>query len=181
MAATIVSLQLSIDRADDLQFPNVPGGRREAVQRFLRTAIGVQQGAYPATEAMIVTGGARATGTVTCATVIATNTVTINGTAITAVTGAAGNNQFDRSGTDTQTAANLAAAINASTTDIISKNVVASSSGAVVTLTAIAAGHSGNAITLASSGATVAVSGARLTGGTGTTTRYLTSTTTGGF
>lgn len=109
--------------------------------------------------------GAAATGTVTCATVIATNTVTINGVVITAVTGAAGANQFDRSGTNAQTATNLAAAINASVTALIEQQVTATALSAVVTITSRQANSSGNAITLASSGGTLAVSGARLTGG----------------
>lgn len=83
---------------------------------------------------------ANAVGTVTCATVLATNTVTLNGTALTAVTGAASNNQFDRSGTDTATATNLAAAINASTTSLVSGHVVANNIYATVTCASVAVG-----------------------------------------
>lgn len=119
------------------------------------------------------TGMTAASGTVTCATVIATNTVTIGGVTFTAVTGAAGANQFDRSGgTDTLVAAALAAAINASVTAGVAGCVTATSSGAVVTITAAQPGKIGNAITLASSGSTVAVSGARLANGAETLTSY---------
>lgn len=79
------------------------------------------------------------------------------------------NNQFDFGGTDTETATALKTAINASTTALISGQVIATSSGAVVTLTAVTPGTTGNMITLASSGATLTVTGARLTGGSDTT------------
>jgi hypothetical protein len=82
------------------------------------------------------------------------------------------NNVFDFGGTDTETATDLARAINASTTGLISGAVTATSDGAVVTLTADDGGLGGNDITLASSGSTVAVSGARLTGGTETTLTF---------
>lgn len=87
---------------------------------------------------------------------------------------AVANNQFDFGGSDTETATALAAAINASTTAIINKHVTATSSGAVVTLTAVQPGHAGNAVTTATSGATLAITGsaARLTGGTETITSY---------
>jgi hypothetical protein len=80
------------------------------------------------------------------------------------------NNQFDFGGTDTETAAALVAAINASTTALVSGQVVASNVGAVVTLTAIIPGRAGNAITIATSGSTLAITGsvARLAGGTET-------------
>jgi hypothetical protein len=82
---------------------------------------------------------------------------------------AAANNEFDCVGTDSETATAMAAAVNASTTDIISKVVTGAAASAVVTLTAKPAGHCGNAVTLASSNGTrLAVSGARLTGGSDT-------------
>lgn len=79
---------------------------------------------------------------------------------------AAANNEFDCTGSNAETATALAAAINASTTALISGQVSASASSAVVTITALHAGVTGNAITLATSdGTDLAVSGARLTGG----------------
>lgn len=111
----------------------------------------------------------RASGTVTCATVLANDTVTINGSVFTAVTGAAGANQFDRTpGTDTTTATNLAAAINASVDPKIAGIIGAKSAAAVVTVYFKQRGTVGNATTLTSSGATLAVSGATFAGGAAT-------------
>lgn len=83
---------------------------------------------------------------------------------------AVANNQFDFGGSNDQTAAALAAAINATTTDIVELAVQASVASAVVTITAEQGGVGGNDVTLASSnGGRLAVTGARLTGGTETT------------
>jgi hypothetical protein len=112
--------------------------------------------------------GAAASGTVTAATVVATNTLTINGVVFTAVAAGAVGNQFNVGGNDTVTAANIAAAINASVTAGVQGVVTATSALAVVTITAVQPGLTGNAISLASSGATLTVSGAKLTGGTNT-------------
>lgn len=86
---------------------------------------------------------------------------------------AVGNNQFDFGGSNSETATALAAACNASTTDIVEFHVSAAASGAVVTFTARTPGHTGNGITLATSdGTRLAITGgaSRLTGGTGTRT-----------
>lgn len=85
---------------------------------------------------------------------------------------AVANNQFDFGGTDTETATALAAAINASTTDIVEFHVSAAASGAEVTITSRTPGHIGNAVSIASSGATLAITGSlsRLAGGTATRT-----------
>lgn len=73
---------------------------------------------------------------------------------------AVGNNEFDFTGSNTETATALAAAINASTTGAISDFVTATSSAGVVTVTADVAGVSGNAITFVSSdGTRLAVTG----------------------
>ena len=114
--------------------------------------------------------GVAASGTVTAATVLAADTVTIGGIQFDAVAGARtpGSNDFDQSGTDTTTAADLAAAINDPLNGIglsSTINVTASPSVAVVTITADAEGTDDNAITLTSSGATLTVSGATFTGG----------------
>lgn len=80
---------------------------------------------------------------------------------------AVANNQFDFGGTDTETATALASAISGSTTSIVGDICEATSAAGVVTVSARASGTSGNAITLASSdGTRLAVSAARLTGGT---------------
>lgn len=88
---------------------------------------------------------------------------------------AVANNQFDfHANFNDDTAAAIVAAVNASTTDIVSKHVVATSASAVVTLTATQPGHAGNAVTIATSGATLTITGsaARLAGGTETITTY---------
>lgn len=85
------------------------------------------------------------------------------------------NNQFDFGGSDTETGAALAAAINASTTNIVSKHVTATAASGVVTLTAVLPGHAGNIVTTATSdGTRLAITGslARLAGGTDTITTH---------
>ncbi len=109
-------------------------------------------------------GAVKATGTVTISGMVATQTVIINGTTFTCVASGATANQFNVGGTDTITATNLAAAINASVTTTIKNVVVATSLAAVVTLTASVAGNTGNANTLTCA-AGGSVSGARMTGG----------------
>lgn len=114
--------------------------------------------------------GVASTGTVTAATVINGNTVTIDGTVFTAVSVARtpGGNDFDRSGSDIACATDLVAAINdednwPGTPPVTATNVGGTS--ATVTITAASVGTDGDTITLASSGATLTVSGANLTGG----------------
>lgn len=112
--------------------------------------------------------GVAATAGITLASVLAADTVTINGVVITAVAGAPGANQFDQSGSDTADATSLAAAINGSASALINQHVTAAAVGAVVTLTSKVKGAIGNAITVATSnGARLAITGgnARLTGG----------------
>lgn len=110
------------------------------------------------------TNAVQASGTVTLSSHVATNTVTINGTVFTCVASGAVANQYNV-GTDTVTAANLAAAINASVTANIAGLVTATSAAAVVTVTAVTPGLLGNLVTLAIS-ANGSVSGANATGGT---------------
>lgn len=99
-----------------------------------------------------------ASATITCASVAADDTVTIGKTTLTAKASPSNENQFDQSGTDTADATSLAAKINAHS--VLSKIVSASSSGAVVTVTALDKGILGNHIALASSNGTrLAVTG----------------------
>lgn len=115
-------------------------------------------------------GTAAATGTVTCASVSAADTVTINGVVFTATAGTADPGEFSIDGDNTADAVSLVAAINTSASPIVSNNVSASNLLGVVTLTAKTKGTPGNANTLASSNGTrLLTSGARLTGGTDTT------------
>lgn len=95
-----------------------------------------------------------ATGTVTCASVAAADTVKIGGITITFVASGATGNQVNIAGSDTLTAAALVAFVNAHAT--LSQYVSAANALGVVTVTAIgpALGVLGNAITLTSSNGT---------------------------
>lgn len=108
----------------------------------------------------------RASGTITVASIQADDTITINGVTLTGKSSPSGESQFDSDGSDTVVATAIKNCINAnsSLTGIVS----ASSSLGVVTVSAYVKGLIGNSITLASSNGTrLAVSAARLAGGTG--------------
>lgn len=155
--------------AGDILIPAISGAQQLSVTRlskfFNKLAGGNSSALAAGTTLTHRLALVAATGTVTLATAIATNTVTINGVVFTAVASGATANQFNVSGVNATDATALAASINASITALVTGVVTAAAVGPVVTLTAHAAGLGGNAYTLASSGATVAVSGARLTGG----------------
>lgn len=110
--------------------------------------------------------GKHASGTVTCATAIATNTVTVGTFVFVGAAGAAtpGALTFSIDTGDNATAASIAAQVNAHTG--ASQLVRAKAASAVVTFRAVAGGTAGNAIPLASSGSTLTVSGATLLGAT---------------
>lgn len=115
--------------------------------------------------AKLSTGAIQSSGTITLSSMVATDTVTVNGVVFTCVASGATGNQFNVGGSDTITATNLAKAINASVTAKIINVVTASSALAVVTVTAVQPGLQGNMNTLAIS-AHGSVSGAFTTGGT---------------
>lgn len=107
-----------------------------------------------------------ASGTATVASLLADDTLTVSGVTLTGKASPSGQSEFDSDGSDTVVATAIAACINAHTS--LTGIVTATSSGAVVTITASQRGLMGNAITLASSNGTrLAVSAARLAGGTG--------------
>lgn len=109
-----------------------------------------------------------ADGTITCATAVAGQTVTVNGLLYTAVAGAKANNtEFSIDTSDTATGIDLADSINNDARVGTSGDISASETTGVVTVTTDVAGVAGNAITLVSSnGTTLAVTGAGfLTGG----------------
>jgi len=109
----------------------------------------------------------KAFGTITLATVVAGDTVTVNGLVYTAVAGVKANNtEFSVDGTDTVDAADLADSISNDTRAGILDDLTAVSAVAVVTAAQTRLGTGGNATTLSSSnGARLAVSGATFTGG----------------
>lgn len=112
---------------------------------------------------IVVQTATAATGTVTFSSIAAADTVTIGGVVFTGSNSPSGTAQFLTGTTDTLSAASLAAVIATNTT---ARHLVkATSSGAVVTLTAVQPGTTGNFITLAIS-AHGSVSGATLSGGT---------------
>lgn len=113
--------------------------------------------------ALTATAQVQASGTVTAATIVSGNTVTVNGVLFTYGTTPG---TVAIGGSDTVAIQNLAIAINESANPLLDK-VVATEAAGVLTLRYTEGGAAGNAITLASSGATVAVSGAVLAGGTG--------------
>lgn len=90
----------------------------------------------------LATTAVQATGTVTFSSVVATDTVTIGATVFTGSNTSSGTAQFRTGGTDTTAATSLAAVINANATT--SALVTATSSGAVITITAQVPGLIGN-------------------------------------
>jgi len=145
-----------------------PKRRLVALSQYLEAAAG----GYGSLSIINQVAAVKASGTVTLASVLANDTVTINGVVLTAVAGAAGADQFSIDGSDTVDAASFIAGVAANAT--LSALVVGSQVAGVVTLTALVGGVSGNAITLASSNGTrLAVSAARLASGTvGTSYSY---------
>lgn len=110
--------------------------------------------------------GVRASGTITFSGNPAINdTVTVNGVVVTFVSSITGANQVLIAGTALLTAVNL----NTFLTNSTAPNILLSTysvNALVVTVTAVSVGTGGNSITLAKSGANLAVSGATLSGGT---------------
>ncbi len=165
MATIYSQLTFSHDEtsANDQQDLYAETGLRELASEKIRKFVTSQvSGAHPCVVLTRI-NAVRSSGTVTLAAHVATNTVTINGITLTAVSGAPAAGQYDISGGDTTGAASLVLAILANAT--LAGMVTATSAGAVVTVTAIAPGAIGNAITLAIS-ANGSVSAARTAGGT---------------
>jgi len=138
------------------------GNRMLAGQKLMKYIRGLMGGAKSA-KVRVGVNAAKASGTLTLASTVATNTATIHGVVLTAIASGATSEQFNVGVDDTETAANLVTAINAHAT--LSLYVSATSSGAAVTVTALYPGLLGNAITLVGS-ATITASAARLASGT---------------
>lgn len=151
----------------------VAGGKHARARKILNfleslqtgTELATSAGSAPSIAITVQDSEVQASGTLTCVSVVATDTATINGVAFTAVASGATGNQFNVGVDDTATALNLKNAINASATALVSGYVTATSALGVVTVTSAFYGLAGNMTTLASAGGTITVSGARLTGG----------------
>lgn len=127
----------------------------------------------------VFTPGVMASGTITLSVAVPTagETVTIAGIEYTFADAAAAPYEVTIGATLNDTAANLAAAINAGAGSgtvygagtLANEFVTASVASAVVTVTAKVVGTGGNAITLAETGDNIAVSGATLANGTAAT------------
>ncbi len=131
---------------------------------------GCVKGAPPTVLSSIEEYAVRASGTFTMTSVIATDAVSINGVAFTAVASGAGANQFNVGLTDAATAANLAASINSSVTALVAGYVTAAvtstaSSPAVVTVYSTNYGIFGNQTLIASADATIVANGTNLANG----------------
>jgi phage tail sheath gpL-like len=117
--------------------------------------------------------GVAASGTITLTGVgQANDTILINGVTFTAKASGATGNEWNVGGSATLSAAAIAAAINASASALVSGHVTATSALGVVTITSKVANVYGNAVTIAEGVdglSHMAVSGARLTGGTAPT------------
>ncbi len=110
-----------------------------------------------------------AQGTATVASVLANDTVTVNGLVYTAVSGAkADDTEFSIDGGDTAVAADLADSVQNDIRTGTIGDLQATSAAAVATFTSTLNGTAGNAVTLAEStaGARITISGATFTGGT---------------
>jgi phage tail sheath gpL-like len=128
------------------------------LMQYLRSLMGGSRSA----KVVVAVNAAKATGTVTLASFVADDTVTVNGITFTGKASPSGAEEFACGVSDTADAAALAATLNAHTT--LDGMIVATSALGVVTIEALHPGELGNALTIAIS-AHGSVSGARLTGG----------------
>lgn len=125
-----------------------------SVQRFANYLKGMTGGNYTSGISMLMNINAvSATATLTISSTGPANSETfvINGTTFTARTSGASGNEFNISATPSVVAANIAAAVNASATALVTGSVVASSALGVVTFSALTPGTMGNALVLTES------------------------------
>jgi hypothetical protein len=153
------------------------GGKHSIAQRIQNFISSLQTGtelaasaSSPPSIAISVQGNAvRASGTVVFSNAATANdTFLINGVTFTAKNSGAGANEWNVGASASASATNLAAAINASVTALVSGYVTASASSGTVTITSTFYGIYGNQCTIAEgvdSGSVMTVSGARLTAG----------------
>jgi hypothetical protein len=140
---------------------NVAHGATFAATYALDSTTTVNSGGfgYSVNDILAITGGVRATGTITVGTVAVGNTITVNGTVVSVVASGATGPQVN-TGTPTAVALALYNYLSVSVNTQINYAV----NGAVLTLISKTSGTSSNLYTLASS-ANFTISGAFLTGG----------------
>ena len=121
-----------------------------------------------------------ATGSVTFSNISTSlDTFTVNAVVFTAIAVTVANNQFGVAASATAQASSFAAAINASTSALVSGYITAVASTSVVTFSSVFTGLAGNTQTIAKgtdTGSVMTVSGARLTAGAAATTSNVAST-----
>lgn len=160
-AQTKETLRQEFERSTSSKYATV-----QSMAQFLESIVsGGQMGGPPSVVSSIEDYAVRASGTFTLTSVVATDAISINGVTFTAVASGATGNQFNVGVSDTLTAVNLAAAINASVTALVSGYVTATSATNVVTVSSTNYGIYGNQTLIASADGTIVASGARLTGG----------------
>jgi phage tail sheath gpL-like len=139
--------------------------RKPNLQRLIGFFDGVRVGARGNITVDARMGETAATATITSTgAATATETFVLNGVTFTAVASGPSANEFVVSATVATQAANIAAAINESTSAGV-LNVTATSSAGVVTLTCDIPGTIGNAMTLSETLTNVTISGANFSGG----------------
>ena len=159
-------LNLQIDtaastaRLKELDKSDAKGSAQELINMLTRGISGAEPMSISASY-----GGVQASGTLTFDTVIATDVITVNGVTLACVASGADATEFNLGSDDEESAANAAAAVNASANAGLAGIVTASSAGDVVTITAVKAGLGGNAITIASADSTITAGAAKLAGG----------------
>lgn len=147
--SVILNVEVTHASAGDI-FLTSGDGSDQSVRKICNLLEAGMMGARTVSTVKVQDNAAKASATVTLSGLAAGTVVLINGVPFTAISGTAtaGNDEFDVSGNDSADATALAAAINASTTTGVKNTVSASASSGVITLTAIGAGASGNAITV---------------------------------
>ncbi len=120
---------------------------QDMAQLLEKVNSGGEGGGPPTVTSNVKENATRAHGTLTLASVVATNTATINGVVFTAIASGATGNLFNVGADDTATAVNLAAAINGSVTALIAGYVTATSAVNVVTVSSTDYGIYGNQTT----------------------------------
>lgn len=162
------SFTIQINTDDHKSKFEIPTGDPKGwAKRMVTFFNGVGGGLEPCSVEQVTSATAlvRASGTLTVASISANDTCVINGTTLTAKASPSGAAEFLSTGTDTVVAAAVAACINANSS--FTGLVTATSSGAVVTVSAAQKGVMGNCITLVGTATRFAASVARLAGGTG--------------